>query len=157
MITKKEVTKITVKKTRLPAINECKLWDDLEFFDSKINKYNIPFVAINKSKVITFSSKFYVENEEKFANKKFALMSYSAKNNAILFFFSDKDNGGFRLTKQNRKTNALNLRSTRFFERYNCITTDSIAKFKPHYFEDIAGKGECWGIYLAQQINSKDK
>ena len=131
----------------MPKTNNTKLqWDDLEDFVHVGAKISKPVITINPNSTITLNAGFIHLAKNQILDNEYVHLSYSKKNQAIVFEFiknSKGDEGAIKMTRQ------INIAiSARSFFNYYLIDIDSVkGKYEPELIE-IPGKCERWVVLL---------
>ena len=116
---------------------------DIEEFNGVRQKGCTAFIRIDRQKLIAFSSGFVKENKDIFANCNFLKLAFSQKTNAILIFFTNKEEEfkTLKITKTYANKNQP-------YPRY----TFSVASFLKRF--EINNKNpKLAGAYSIQKIN----
>ncbi len=127
-------------------------WGDLETFKTVGTRLSTPMVTINSSRTIALNSTFVHDHKDTFDKNTHVLLSYSKAKHAIVFqFISDPTTiGAIKLTKRSN----ISIAARSFFKHYSL----DIGKLKGRYqpkLENIPGKGDCWTIYLNENLSTE--
>lgn len=115
--------------------------NDVEEFQGVQQKGYIPYIRITRQKLITFSSGFINENKDIFDSCNFVKLAFSEKANAILIFFTDKEEKfkTLKITKTNKNQS---------YFRWSFTIASFLKKFKIN-IKNL----HLTGVYSIEKIN----
>ena len=128
-------------------------WADLTIFDKKGSKLGRPIVSITYNRFITFSSAFcYRANltAPPIEGKKYVVLMYSPKNNAIVFDFTNDEHapGKYKLIKRG---NIVQISCSSFLKGRGWNLKEIRGRYEA-VNERIPRIGQCWYISLNDKI-----
>lgn len=119
-------------------------WDDLETFEDVGLRLGKPYVAIDAIGIFRLNSSFKHHARVLLKGQTHIKLSYSKKNQAIVFEFTDDANERGAIKMTGRGNISISARS--FFSYHGLIPADLKGRYVPQLLK-VPKKGNCWVVF----------